>query len=224
MTSLPANIVWSALTGAHASLAVGGERARRYARGYSPIAGFANRERPDFDALAPLCEAGEHLYCEGWDGTAPPGWGIEADTTMFLMVWHGPPPPDEAPEAVPLGPQHAAQALGLAELTRPGPFGPRTIEMGEYFGVFEEGRLVAMAGERLHIGSMHEISGVCTQPDRQGRGLARRLMHKLIRRQLAKGETPFLHVVRDNAGARGLYRRMGFRDAREVPVRVVART
>jgi GNAT superfamily N-acetyltransferase len=222
--SLPANIVWSALTGAHASLAVGGERARRYARGYSPIAGFANREHPDFDALAPLCDVGEHLYCEGWAGTPPPGWSVEADTTMFLMVWQGPPPPDETPEAIPLGPQHAAQALALAELTRPGPFGPRTIEMGQYFGVFEEGRLVAMAGERLHIGSMREISGVCTDPDRQGRGLARRLMHKLIRRQLGEGETPFLHVVRDNAGARGLYRRMGFRDAREVPVRVVART
>ena len=124
---------------------------------------------------------------------------------------------------MPLGPAHADQAVALAALTRPGPFGPRTIELGEYFGCFEGGRLVAMAGERMHAGDLHEISGVCTHPDFQGRGLARRLVARLVRRQLARGETPFLHVMRDNAGAHGLYLRMGFRDHAEPVVRVLAR-
>jgi GNAT superfamily N-acetyltransferase len=128
---------------------------------------------------------------------------------------------DEAPEAIPLGPEHASQALALATLTRPGPFGPRTIELGDYFGCFDGPHLVAMAGERMHAGTLREISGVCTLPEYQGRGFARRLTVKLIRRQMQRNETPFLHVMHDNIGARRLYERMGFRTYRETVVRVV---
>jgi predicted GNAT family acetyltransferase len=79
-----------------------------------------------------------------------------------------------------------------------------------------------MAGERLYAGTLREVSGVCTHPDFQGRGLARRLMIVLLRRQIARGEKPFLHVMRDNVGAHGLYQRMGFRDWRECAVRVLS--
>jgi GNAT superfamily N-acetyltransferase len=197
---------------------------RRYARGFSPIVGFEDPESPDFAALAPLCEAGEPFYCDGWAGHAPPGWEIGADTTMFKMVWQGTlPAEDEAPDAVALGDAHREDAMALATLTRPGPFGPRTIELGDYFGIVEDGRLVAMAGERMHAGTLREISGVCTHPDFQGRGVARRLMRKLVRRQMLRGETPFLHVMRNNETARALYERMGFRTHRESPVRVVTK-
>jgi ribosomal protein S18 acetylase RimI-like enzyme len=218
------NIFWNTLSGLHAHLSAGTDSARRYAPGFSPIVGFPDPRRPDFGALAPFCEPGEHFYCDAWSGPAPAGWRIEAEATMYRMVWDGPMPErDEAPDAVPLGPEHAAQALELALLTRPGPFGPRTIELGEYFGYVDQGKLVAMAGERMAAPGLHEISGVCTHPDYQGRGYARRLMLKLIRRQLARGETPFLHVMRANAAAHGLYLRMGFRDYCETVVRVVAR-
>ncbi len=82
---------------------------------------------------------------------------------------------------------------------------------------------MAMAGERMHAGTLHEISGVCTHPDFQGRGLARRLMNKLILRQMQRQETPFLHVMRDNGNAHRLYERMGFRVHHEIVVRVVSR-
>jgi predicted GNAT family acetyltransferase len=139
------------------------------------------------------------------------------------MVWEAAMPgSDEAPEAVRLGPEHSTQAFELAALTRPGPFGPRTIELGEYFGCFDGSRLIAMAGERMHAGTLREISGVCTHPDFQGRGFARRLMSKLIQRQMQRNETPFLHVMRDNSNAQQLYRRMGFGIYREAVVRVVS--
>ena len=224
MTELLANIIWHALSGAQARFAVGGAAARRYAPGFSPIAAFADPAAPDLDALAPHCAAAEHLYCEGWPGGAPPGWQIEAETTMFRMVWQGGVPAEAAlSEAQALVPAHAAQALALAEATRPGPFGPRTLELGDYLGVFDGGRLIAMAGERMQAGRLREVSGVCTDPAFQGRGLARRLMLQLIRRQCLRGETPFLHVMRENTAARALYERMGFRDFREVAVRVIAR-
>ena len=217
------NITWNTLSGPHAAFSSGAGEARRYAPGFSPIVGFADPERPNFGALAAHCASGEHFYCDGWSGTCPEGWRIDVESTMFKMVWELPmPEADEAPEAVRLGPEHAQQALELAMLTRPGPFGPRTIELGDYFGCFDGGRLMAMAGERMHAGQLREISGVCTHPDSQGRGFARRLMLKLVRRQMQRGEVPFLHVMRDNAGAHRLYRKMGFRDYRETVVRVVS--
>jgi len=223
MNNLLDNIVWHTLAGPHAAFAAGTAGARRYAPGFSPIVGFADMERPNFGGLTPHCEAAEHFYCIGWAGSAPSGWRIDTETTMFKMIWASSLPAREAaPEVLRLTREHVPQALELATLTRPGPFGPRTIELGDYFGCFEGERLVAMAGERMHAGALREISGVCTHPDFQGRGLARRLVAKLIRRQMQRDETAFLHVLRDNSSAHRMYERMGFRDYKESVVRVIS--
>lgn len=217
------DIFWQTLTGPHAQFACGAGGARRYAQGFSPILAFADARQPDFAALAAFCEPGEHFYCDSWTGAAPQGWRIEAEATMFRMLWNAAPPTaDAAPDAIALRREHAAQAVALAALTRPGPFGPRTIELGDYFGYFDGERLIAMAGERMHAPGLREISGVCTHPEYQGRGLARKLMAKLVHRQMARGEVPFLHVMRANDAAHQLYLRMGFEDYLETVVRVVA--
>lgn len=224
--SLLDNFFWNALSGPQSHLSLGNTRARRFAPGFSPIAGFADPQQPDFDALRPHSEAREPFYCAGWRGSTPDGWQLDVEAGMLQMIWRAPSPArDDAPEARPLAAEHLPQILELVALTRPGPFGPRTIEMGEYFGLFDaaSGRLMAMAGERCAAGDLREISGVCTHPDFQGRGLARRLMAQLIRREMARGETPVLHVVSGNAGAVALYRRMGFAVHGETVVRVVQR-
>jgi len=222
MAHLLDNIFWNALNGPHARLASGTGTARRYAQGFSPIVAFPDPQQPDFAALLPFCEPGERFYCDAWSGPAPSGWRIEAESTMYRMIWDGTmPEQDEALDAVPLDARHAQQALALALLAKSGPFGPRTIELGEYFGYFDGDALIAMSGERTAAPGLREISGVATHPDHRGRGHARRLMLKLIRRQLLRGETPFLHVMRANEAAHGLYLRMGFRDYCETVVRVV---
>jgi GNAT superfamily N-acetyltransferase len=222
MKHLLDNIVWHTLAGPHARHATGTDEARRYAPGFSPIVGFANAECPDLDSLAPYCETGEHFYCDGWSGAAPPAGSSIPNHHVQNGLGVPTPAIDEAPDAIRLGPEHASQALELATLTRPGPFGPKTIELGEYFGCFDGPRLVSMAGERMCAGALREISGVCTHPAFQGQGLARRLVAKLIRRQMQRNETPFLHVMRDNSSAHRTYERMGFRDYRESVVRVIS--
>jgi GNAT superfamily N-acetyltransferase len=217
------NIIWNSLIGPHAKFATGTGDVRRYAKGFSPIVGFRNPQRPDLAALAPFCDPGEHFYCDIWSGPAPDGWQIEHEARMLKMVWEAAMPADDAaPDAVALRAQHAAQAVELATLTNPGPFGIRTIEMGEYFGYFEDSRLIAMAGERMAAGTLHEVSGICTHPQYRGRGLARRLTSKLVQRQMRRGETPFLHVMSANAAARALYENMGFRTYLETTVRVIS--
>ncbi len=217
-----ADVVWHALSGDQRALSEGNEAVRRYARGFSPIIAFADPQGGDIDALRPWCEPGEHFYTAQWTAPVPVGWRLDGETTMRRMRWEAPlPPEDPAPDATPLGREHAAEAMALAELTRPGPFGPRTIELGDYFGYFEGGHLIAMAGERMRAGRFREVSGVCTHPDCRGKGHAARLMLKLVRRAMLRGETSFLHVMSDNAVAHALYQRLGFRDYREVAVRVV---
>jgi ribosomal protein S18 acetylase RimI-like enzyme len=217
------NIMWNSLTGPHARFASGAGDARRYSMGFSPIVGFRNPERPNFAALTPFCVPGEQFYCDIWSGSAPDGWRIDKEATMFKMIWEARmPAEDVALDAVRLGTEHATQAVALATLTNPGPFGPRTIELGEYFGYFDGSLLIAMAGERMAAGSYREVSGICTHPAYRGRGLAQRLTSKLVRLQLQRGETPFLHVMSANTGARALYEKMGFRNYRETVVRVIS--
>jgi len=225
MTSLLDNLVWHTLCGPHAKYAIGAGAVRRYAPGFAPMVGFADLDQPDFSTLALYVEPGEHLYCDGWAGMAPHGWRIASESLLCRMVWDGVMPAGDAlPEAILLGAQHACAALELATLTRPGPFGLRTIELGDYVGIFEAKRLVAMAGARECAGGMREISGVCTHPEFRGRGFAKSLIGHLMLRQQRRNENFFLRVMRDNDEARRFYRRMGFRDDLESVARVFWRS
>lgn len=216
------NIAWHTLAGPHAAYACGSAEARRYLPGYSPILGFADAERPDFAALRPWCESGEQLYCAGWSGAAPAGWQILAEATMHKMVLDAPAPAvDPDFEVTRLTSAHATQILELLAITLPGPFGARTLELGNYFGCFDGSRLVAVAGERMLAGGFRELCTVCTHPEFQGRGFARRLVAKLIQLQIQRQEHPFLHVMADNVGARRIYDRMGFRQCQETVARIV---
>lgn len=225
MSSLLDNIFWSCLSGPHAKYAVGVDHIRRYGPGFSPIIGSRNAEFPDFDAIAPFCVPGESIYIDIWSGAAPRGWEIVKEARMFKMIWDAAAPAeDAAPDAVLLGPEHSAMAVELTQLTNPGPFGIRTSELGDYYGYFEDGRLIAMAGERTEAAGLREVSGICTHPKFQGRGLARKLTLKLVRQHAKRGLRTYLHVMGHNTGARHLYATMGFRDYVETNVRVIRRT
>jgi ribosomal protein S18 acetylase RimI-like enzyme len=224
-THLLDNLAWHSLTGAHARFSVRNDEARRYAPGFSPILGFADMGRPNFEALDDLCASGENFYCAGLHTPVPRGWQINAESEARQLLWSGEiPEEDNSLPTTRLGPSHVPHVMELFGITKPGPFAPRTIELGEFFGVFEGGRLAAMAGERMTAGTWREISGVCTHPDFQGRGLAQRLTKKLINIALQRGERPFLHVMLDNAGARRLYEKMGFVHHQIVTFQIVFKT
>jgi predicted GNAT family acetyltransferase len=118
--------------------------------------------------------------------------------------------PEADVDASILGPDDVPEMLALVELTKPGPFRLRTIELGTYIGLRQSGRLVAMAGERLWIDDFREVSAVCTHPDVQGRGYARALIARVVNRMMRAGQTPILHVESANKRAIDLYLALGF--------------
>lgn len=153
-----------------------------------------------------------------------PGAGVRVDPSAVLPSgWHElegaggvqltgeAVPGDPDSEAVELTPDDVPEMLDLVTRTKPGPFLPRTIELGTYLGIRREGRLVAMAGERLHPPGWTEISAVCTDPGFRGQGLGRRLVLAVAHGIRERGETPMLHAAATNTGAIALYEHLGFR-------------
>lgn len=166
-------------------------------------------EAQDWADVAKLVGSGNAVALYGSGHVPPPGWGIVAVWDLVQMVG-GDRRPVTDPELQVLTHDDVPDIMDLVSRTNPGPFGVRTIEMGSYLGVRVNGRLVAMAGERLHPPGWTEISAVCTDPEFRGRGLASRLIEVLHTGIAQRGETPFLHARADNVGALRLYRHLGF--------------
>lgn len=203
--------IWSALTGRHAALAQGNALARRYDPAINTFAAARDDSPPALQALATLAKAGSSLLLLQADAVAvPPGLVAISAAEAVQMVADRPATiaHDDRIEALGAGDIAAMQAL--ADLTKPGPFTPRALDLGAFWGVKIEGRLVAMAGERLKPDGFTEISGVCSHPDARGRGLARLLSMYVAGRILERGEVPFLHAYAGNAAAIRLYETIGF--------------
>jgi ribosomal protein S18 acetylase RimI-like enzyme len=205
------NPALAALTGPHAHFAEGRGRVLRYPVDVSPW--LALPDEPDADDwadLATLGGPGAEVALAGFVGQVPEGWEITFAVDGVQLVADAlADAPD--PEAVRLGPTDVPEILDLVERTRPGPFLPRTIEMGTYLGIRRDGVLVAMAGERLHPPGWTEISAVCTDPAARGEGLATRLILAVAHGIRERGETPFLHTGAGNTHAIRLYESLGFR-------------
>jgi ribosomal protein S18 acetylase RimI-like enzyme len=211
------NPAWSALNGAHRAYAeVVGP-----ARGYQPdVSVFSAVDELDGEAWAALAElASRHgsVTLTRPDPVEPPaGWVVERSGAGHQMVCEVLGPPPSAIELVELGPADAGRMGELVALAQPGPWRPRTVELGGYVGVVEQGRLLAMAGWRMRPAGHVEISAVCTHPEAWGRGYGAAVTHAVAAAALAAGDTPFLHVAEPNGRARALYERLGFRTRRMV--------
>lgn len=200
--------VWNALTSRQAHLARGDARALRFDADYGQFAACADPR--DTDALLPLLQAGSIGVVESDDAPFPPQ--LHAHRAICnQMTAAAITPGGTRFDVVTLRDGDAEEMLALATLTKPGPFYRHTNRLGDFIGVRIDGRLAAMAGERMKPQGFTEVSGVCTHPDFRGRGFAGGLMRLVAERILARGETPFLHVYPDNQGAIALYETLGFR-------------
>ena len=210
------NPVYASLTGPHATFARRSGYAVRYPADITPFCGLPAEPGPeDWADMATLFTPGETGLFPGLGGTPPPGWEVLGQGGGVQLVADGlEARPD--PEAVPLGPDDAPQMLALAQRARPGPFLPRTVELGGYLGIRRDGELVAMAGERFRPPGFTEISAVCTDAAWRGHGFGSRLTLAVAAAIQARGETPFLHAVATNTTAVRLYKSLGFSHRRDI--------
>jgi predicted GNAT family acetyltransferase len=208
----------SALHGRHAHFAIGIGGARRYHPEYGVFAALDDHSDATLAALAALVtEHGDVALLEAEAPPPLPGLAIASQDLGVQMTAHEiTPGPARAHALIPLGDADAPEMLALATLTEPGPFFTRTHCLGTFLGVRVDGRLVAMAGERMKPDGFTEVSGVCTHPDHRGRGHAAALMRAIAAGILARGETPFLHAYASNHAAIALYERLGFTLRREI--------
>lgn len=203
--------IWSALTSQHRRFAQGGPLAWRYPAAVAPFAVLAEPSAEAFEALRERMAVGETVAMVQVEAVNPPdAFETVLARDLDQMAGGAIAGAPAAAELLPLGVEDVPDMMELVALTRPGPFGPRTLEMGAYLGIREGGRLVAMSGERMRCDGFTEISAVCTHPEVRGRGLARILVTTLVQAVTARGEVPFLHVLEENTAAIALYRELGF--------------
>lgn len=218
--------VWSMLAGPQAGLAVATGAAVRIDPRYGPFAAARDRSDAAQAALAAtLSGPNDTIWLvERDEWPAPPGTRVVRVAPLLQMVAESPAPlrADDGP-FVTLGASDVAEMTDLALATEPGPWGPLTHQYGQFWGIREEGRLLAMAGERMRPApGLAEVSGVCTWPDQRGRGLAGALIRQVMADQVARGDVPYLHSYAGNASAIRLYESLGFRAEREMVATVLA--
>jgi GNAT superfamily N-acetyltransferase len=225
------NAAWHALSGPHESFAEGSTGARRYHPDVSVFHAAPDNSFDSWVALADLATDDVVVLFRGVPIEPPEDWqslqtgdGFQLIFTAGTPVVPRPPSIDDASGAA-VSLRHLTHAdvpamTELVELTKPGPFRPRTIELGEYVGIFHDQRLVAMAGQRLRPPGYCEVSAVCTHPDIRRRGYASVVTLHVAAAIAARGEQPFLHVAATNTSAKAVYERIGFTVRRPLPFAV----
>jgi GNAT superfamily N-acetyltransferase len=211
--------VWWSLLSGHRHLAETHGRAVRYHPDVTPFAAVESFDEGSWNDLRALVGASSSCVLSGAHIPVdlPPGWSQKARGAAHQMHLH----PQGLAEGDPievrsLTADDVPQMLQLVRITEPGPFRPRTIATGSYFGHFRDGQLVAMAGERLRPDGFAEVSAVCTHPDVQRQGLASAITNFVARGIIENGRQPFLHVAESNERARRVYEAIGFRQRRMV--------
>ena len=212
------NPFWSSLASRHRDVALRLGDVARFPPEYAPFLGIANADADVAIAFESLVAPGESVYLLGVaPRRVPEGWRLDPLAELAQMVFPAGVTPVDGELVLPLAESHRDDVLALTALVYPHYFRARTMELGRYFGIYREGRLAAMVGERLGTDRQQEISAVCTRPDFLGQGHARRLLAWLSNDVLDRGRLPFLHVSRDNTRAVRLYEQNGYRMRRTIP-------
>jgi predicted GNAT family acetyltransferase len=217
------NPFWHALNTAHEPLAEINGVARRYPPEVAMMGGidaFTDEAWHDLGEL--VGSNGTVLIARRDLDDRPAPWRTLFKAKAHQMVLDVELPAIEPPEGTrPLTNDDVPAMLALIALTEPGPFGPRTIELGGYVGIFEQERLVAMAGRRLSTDCYTEVSAVCTHPDVRRRGFGSTITALVAQGIVASGKTPMLHVAERNVKAQRVYNTLGFRTRTILPFRVL---
>jgi predicted GNAT family acetyltransferase len=216
--------IWHALKTRQSDFAIGNERAARFQSDVEPFAAARDDSTESLAALGKLLPPNELVVLlQADESPCPPGATVEGTMPGIQMVLDKLVRPQGDAHIEELSDVDTPAMIELATLTKPGPFLARTHQLGTFWGVKENGQLIAMAGERMKLEGFTEVSGVCTHPNHRGRGLAALLSHVVAADILAHGQTPMLHAYASNAAAISVYEKLGFKLRRKMVVTALRR-
>jgi len=209
--------IWTALTTKQAQIAHSNALARRFPPEITLLGALAANTAMAFDSLAQLIQRDAVTLYFISPPQIPAGWEIVRAVELHQMVQETEAPPisapDAAPEVIELTPADVPEMSVLYAATRPGrTLCPKIQKLGQFLGIREEGKLVAMGGLRLHLAGYREITTVATMPGHEGRGYATAIVTALMAGIHAAGNKPFLTVGTGNTRAVEIYRRLGFKE------------
>jgi ribosomal protein S18 acetylase RimI-like enzyme len=221
--SLLNNPIWHALSTDQSYLAQSNHLAKRFPRDVAPFGAMETQSPAEYEALAQILSGDTAALFLDSKPVLPADWSMLISGDMYQMAIDAPPPTKPNQVISKLSQANVPEMLALTRLTEPGPFLPRTIDLGSYYGIHDSGSLVAMAGERLRLTGFTEVSAVCTHPHFRGRGYGNALMSVVISGIMNRDETPFLHVKTDNP-ALALYKKLGFQIRAQLHLAVIQQT
>lgn len=206
------NPLFNALLTGNKHFAAGTDKVKYFPKEVSPFAGTDDLSAASLTQLYDMLPAGRVVaIITARQPDIPALWEVVHQSMVHQMMGDAVEMPiNENPEITTLTDADVPQMLALTQLTNPGPFEERTIEFGKYAGIFDNGTLVAMAGQRLHIDDYLEVSAVCTHPGHLGKGYARTLLLHQVKLIKQAGKKPILHVRTDNTRAIEVYKSLGF--------------
>lgn len=209
------NPVWNALAETHQEFAIAYEGTKFYNPEYCPFGGFVKPENTA-DAIKQYAALTENFFIVGEKPLLSDSLKINKELICLQMVIDQKIDLPVDLEIVKLTAANNEALCELVNLVQPGYFKNKTFLLGDYFGIFKEGQLVAITGERMKMNDFTELSAIITHPDHTGNGYAKQLITHCVNAVFDQHKIPFLHVLESNTGAIYLYEKLGFVTRRKI--------
>ena len=102
------------------------------------------------------------------------------------------------------------EVYDLIWLVMPGFYQKGGFEMGEFYGIFKDNKLISICGQRMQTNDFIEVSSVVTHPDYTRKGFAKQLIYHTTKEILKEEKLPILHTNKGNV-AISLYEKLGYK-------------
>lgn len=210
------NPVWSSLSETHNTFSIEYDGIKFYAPEYCPFGGFINLENSS-DGIDNYSAKNNNFYVVGKKPLFSNALTLNKNLVCNQMILDKPINISINEQIVELKTQRQKTELfHLVNKIQPGYFNSKTSDLGNYFGIYKDEKLIAVTGERMKMNEFTEISAVITHPEHTGKGYAKQLIKQTTNQIFKENKIPYLHVAESNIGAIKLYEKLGFTTRRKI--------
>lgn len=209
------NPVWHSLTEVHQNFAVNYGKIKFYNPNYCTFGGFTDLKYSTTGCQEYSCIS-NNFYVVGNKPDIKYPLKINKELICNQMVLKIPIDLEINELIIKIKKEHANDLFNLVNLVQPGYFRKRTLQLGNYYGIYKNNQLVAVTGERMKMDNFTELSAIVTHPEHTGKGYAKQLIAYTSKKIFSENKTPYLHVAEDNTGAIKLYEKLGFSTRKKI--------